>query len=178
MCRVYKTIGCLNTIQRELVTNNIDEFNSINELIDFQKNFHITEQSIISHHSKQIQDEKLYLENEISELSNLIDNKINELKNELRKNLNDFNQEIEDLSNPNSKIIATIKNYWGNLIIHIKFWYIQFKLPVTIYIFKHSSKKLISKKNQRLDYISRDFEDAVNKSSSTDLQKLELKKKL
>jgi len=178
MCRVYNTIGCLNTIQLELVRNNIDEFNSINELFDFQKNSQITEQKIISDHNKLIQNEKVSLENEISELNILIDQRINELKSELRKKLDDLNQEIEDLPKTNSKIIATVKDYWLNLIINLEFWYMQFKFPIRIIFFKHSIKKLISKKNKRLNYISANFEDAVNSSCFIDLEKFELKKRI
>lgn len=176
MCRVYNTIGCLNTIQLELVRNNIDEFSTINDLIDFQKNFHITEQKIISHHNKLIQDEKVFLENEIYELNNNLLQKIDDLKNELRKKLNDLNQEIEDLPETNSKIFATIKDYWMNLMIYIEFWFVQFKFPFKIILFKHSTKKIITEKNKHLNYISTNFQDTVNNSSLTDLQCFKLKK--
>ena len=178
MCKVYNTIGCLNTIQLELFRNNIDEFSSINELIDFQKNFHIAEQKIISDHNKSIQDEKIFLENEISELNSLIPQKVIDLKNELRQKLNDLNQEIDDLPETNSKIIATIKDYWINLIIHLEFWFVQFAFPIRIIFFKHSAKRLISKKNKRFLYISTNFQDAVANSSFVDLQKFELKKRI
>mgnify|MGYP003575469455 CR=1 FL=1 len=176
MCRIYNTIGCLNTIQIELVRNNIDDFTSINQLIDFQKKLDIAEQEIITYHKKLIQDEKVFLENEISELNILIPQKINDLEGELRQKLNALNQEIENLPETNSKIIATIKDYWINLVIHLKFWFIQFKFLIKIIFFKHSTKRLISEKNKRFEYISTNFQDAINESSSIDLQSFELKK--
>lgn len=178
MCRVYNTIGCLNTIQLELVKNNIDEFSTINDLIAFQKNFHITEQKIISDHNRLVIDEKVFLENEISDLNTNISQKTDDLKIELRKKLNDLNQKIEDLPETNSKIIPTIKDYWMNLVIHAEFWFVQFKFPIRVILLKHSFKKLITHKNERFNYISSNFQDAVNNSSFIDLQKFELKKEI
>ncbi|MBZ4034783.1 hypothetical protein K6T82_08395 [Flavobacterium sp. 17A] len=178
MCRVHNKIGCLNTLQLELVRNNIDDFNSINELIDFQKNFHTTEQKIISDHNKLIQDEKAFLENELSELNTFIPQKTSELKNELQQKLTDLNQEIEDLPETNSRIIATVKDYWMNLMIHVEFWFVQLKFSFRIILLKHSTKKLIRKKNKRFEYISTNFQDAVNSSSFIDFQKFELKKEV
>lgn len=121
MCRVYNTIGCLHTIQFELVKNRIDEFNFLNELIDFQKNYDFKKQKIISEHNKFINEEIEFLENELSELDLLISQKPNDLKQELRQKLDNLNQQIEELPETNSKIIPVLKDYWLNLIIHINF---------------------------------------------------------
>lgn len=176
MCRVYNTIGCLNTIQFELFKNSIDEFNSLNDLINFQKNYQINEQKIVSDHNLLVEKERVFLEKEISELNTLIPEKINDLKNELRLTLDNLNQEIENLPETNSKIILVIKDYWVNLIIHIKFWSIQLLLPLKIILFKYRSKKMLSKKNKHLEYISTNFKDAVNESSFEDLRRLKIKK--
>lgn len=178
MCRVYHTIGCLHTIQFELVKNRIDEFNSLNELIDFQKNYDFKKQKIISDHNRFINEEIEFLENELSELDLLISQKPNDLKQELRQKLDNLNQQIEELPETNSKIIPVVKDYWLNLIIHIKFWFIQVLFSSRIILFKYRSKKLFLKKKKHLEHISENFQDVVKESSFEDLQKFEIKNEI
>ncbi|KFF05770.1 nuclease-related domain-containing protein [Flavobacterium reichenbachii] len=176
MCRVYNTIGCLNTIQFKLVKNDIDDFNSLDELISFKKNYDNNEQKIISDHNLIIQEEKIFLENEISELDILIQKRIAELRKKLRENLDQLNLQIENLPETNSKIIPTIKEYWTNLLICLRFWFLQIISSFRITLFKFQAKKLLSKKKKRLKYISTNFQNAVYKSSFKDLKKFEIKK--
>ncbi|WP_162789367.1 nuclease-related domain-containing protein [Flavobacterium fluviale] len=162
----------------ELVTNHIDEFNSLNEIIDFQKNYHFKKEKIISDHNILINEEKEFLTNEVSEFDILTSQKIIDLKKELRQKLDYLNQQIEELSEKKTKIIAVIEEYYLNLIIHIKFWFVQILFEFRIILFKYQSKKLLSKKKKRLDYISENFQDAVNESSFEDLQKFEVKNEI
>ena len=67
MCKVYNTIGALNTIQNELVNNKIDDFNTLEDLINFQKEVHINEQKIIQQHTLKIQEKKITLEKEVND---------------------------------------------------------------------------------------------------------------
>lgn len=178
MCTVYNTIGCLNTIKLELVKNNIDDFNSVNELIDFQKNYNFKKQKIISNHNRLITDEREFLKNELSEFDILIPQKIIDLKKELRQELDYLNQQIEELAEKKSKIIEVIKDYYLNLILYVKFWFIQILFPFRIILFKYQFKKLLSKKKKRFEYISEYFQDAVNESRFEDLQKFEIKNEI
>lgn len=178
MCRVYNTIGCLNTIQFHLVKNNIDEFNSLNELISFQKNYHINRQKIISDHTSIVEKEKIILQKELSELSLGVSKRKKNLKEELKEKLEYYNQEIENLPQTNSKIIPIIKDYWMNLVLCTKFWLIQFIVYFKIAIFMYRAKKLLSKKTKRFEYISENFQDAVKESSIYDLQVFERKKEI
>lgn len=178
MCRVYNTIGCLNVIQSNLVKNNIDEFCTLNELINFRKNYYNNQQKIISDHALFIKEEKVILEKDITELKIDISNRKEELKEELRQRLDNYNQEIEKLPETNSKIIPTIKDYWINLNICIKFWLTQLQFYFKIAIFTYHVKKILSKKTKRFEYISENFEDAVKESSFKDLEVFAIKKEI
>lgn len=175
MCLTYNTIGCLYNIQFELINNNIDEFSSLNELIDFQKNYNFKKQKIVSEHKKIVTDEINCLENELSELEISIPQKVINYKQQLRQKLDDLNREIEELPKTNNKIIPTIKDYLNNLIINAQFWFVQFVFPIKIKIFKYQAKKILSKKKEHLNYISENFQNVVDQSSFQDLQKLERK---
>lgn len=177
MCRVYNTIGCLNTLQIHLVRYNVDHFHTLNELISFRKNYRINEEQIISDHTLFIEKEKTELEEDISELNTANEQTKIDLRKQLKQKLDDLNQEIENLPETNSKIIPTIKDYWLNLILCIKFWFAQLKFQSDIALFSYQAKKLLSEKNKRLAYISLNFQDAVNESSFSSLQAFEKKKK-
>ena len=48
MCKVYNTIGSLTSVKSYLWQHNINEFKSLNEVINFQKNYGILRQRIFS----------------------------------------------------------------------------------------------------------------------------------
>ncbi|MTH14497.1 nuclease-related domain-containing protein [Flavobacterium sp. LC2016-01] len=178
MCRVYNTIGCLNAIQLMLVRYNVDEFRTLNELINYRKNYQFNEQEIISDHTLFIQEEKSILEQEIAELNDAIPRNKNDLEDRLRQQLDAFNQEIDNLPETNSKIIPTIRDYWLNLVICTKFWFVQLQFHYNIKTFNYQVKKLLSEKNKRFEYLSANFQDAINESCFPELQAFEKKKEI
>lgn len=178
MCKIYNTIGCLNTIQFDLVKNNIDDFVSLNELIDFKNNYLFNKQKIISDHTQLIQKEKTTLEKDIPEFTFLASERNKELNLQLREKLDYYNQEIENLTEMPSKVFPIIKNYWINLILCLKFWLVQIEYYFKINLFTRRIKGLLEKKNNRLKYLISSFEDEVTKSSFEDLQLFERKKEV
>jgi hypothetical protein len=51
MCRTYNTIGSLTTLKLHLEENDIHDFKSLKEVINFQKSYTILWQQLISHMS-------------------------------------------------------------------------------------------------------------------------------
>jgi len=178
MCRVYNTIGCLNTLQIHLVKYEVDDFNTLNEIIDFRKNYLIKEDEITSTHKSLIEEEKLTLEKDLSELNEVIPQDKIDIEIQLRQKLDNFNQQIDELPETNSKIIPTIKDYWFNLVICTKFWSAQLKFHYEIFLFNRQRKKTLSQKNKRYRYISDNFQDAVNESSFNALRSFGLKREI
>jgi hypothetical protein len=136
------------------------------------------EEQIISDHTLFIETEKTTLENDIAELNSDIAQKRIDLRAELKQKLDYLNHKIESLPETNSKIIPTIKDYWLNLVICIKFWLAQLKYYFENALFTYQARKLLSEKNKRLKYISLRFQDAVNESSFSSLQAFEKKKEI
>ena len=62
MCKVYNNVGSLTTIKAHLYQHNIHDFNSLNEVMAFQKNYLVYQQQIISNHEHLIEQEKNSLE--------------------------------------------------------------------------------------------------------------------
>ncbi|MCF6132255.1 nuclease-related domain-containing protein [Flavobacterium wongokense] len=175
MCRVYNKVGCLNAIQYHLVKNNLDDFNSLDELINFQKDYHITEKQVVLNHTLLIQQEKSSLEKDISELNDEISKSKSELEDQLKQRINGYNLQIENLPIAD-EVIATIKDYWLNLVIWVRIWSTQVQFHFKIMTLVHLSNKTLFKKNNRLQFIDTNFEDAVNRSSCSHLQTLQRKK--
>ena len=176
MCKIYNTIGALNDIQYHLDYHHIDEFTSVHELMNFQINYHSTEQQIILIHTHQIEKEKNALEKEINKLNNSISTKKYVIQRLLRKRLLNLYQQIEDLPVPDSKVVPVFKDYYFNLIIWLQIWYTQITSPFKVFFIIQGLNTFLLKKSKRFNYISTNFTDAVNQSSLSDLQKLRQKK--
>ena len=61
MCKVYNQIGSLTTIKSHLRVHNVNDYKSVNELINFQKNYSVAREQIISDHKPLIEQEKTRL---------------------------------------------------------------------------------------------------------------------
>ena len=58
MCRTYNKIGSLTTLKLHLEENNIHEFKSLKEVMNFQKSYTILRQQLISYHENLIKKKK------------------------------------------------------------------------------------------------------------------------
>lgn len=178
MCRIYHTIGCLNTIQSRLVENNIDDFNSLNDLNDFTNTYNVSRQHIILKHTSLLEEEKIALDKEISEFNLTISDRVKELKEELRAKLDFYNREIDTLSLTTPNLTKAIESYWTNLILFFKFWFVQILTYFRIHLFRYNAKKILISKSKRLHYLSINFQDALAESSSYSCQMLDKKKEI
>jgi hypothetical protein len=68
MCKTYNTIGSLTTLKSHLKKNNIHDFKSLKEVIDFQYSYTIFRQQLIFHHENLIEQEKSMLNVELQQL--------------------------------------------------------------------------------------------------------------
>lgn len=176
MCKVYNTIGALNTIQNELVNNNIDDFNTLEELINFQKEVNITEQKIIQQHTLNIQQEKLTLEKEVNDYYHSIQTNRVKIKEKQNLKLKALFNKIENLPPTHSKIIPTIIDYWINFIIWVNITITHIELKFKIITFEVIAKIKFKKTIKRFKYISKNFQEALKQSSKIELNNLKLKK--
>ncbi|SDC42014.1 nuclease-related domain-containing protein [Niabella drilacis] len=179
MCQVYNTVGSLTTIKDHLYQNNINEFNSLNEVITFQKNYAAYQQQIISDHEYLVEQEKHTLNADILQLNESIKAKKNELEYKLRNEIGRLEQKVNNLLNSTpSNFIQKIRNflkvrYYKKKIHHNKF---NFDSKIA-----YSMRQLVSvhaQKNARYQFILSRFVDAVNESCLIPLKELERKKRI
>lgn len=178
MCKVYNQIGSLKTIKSHLHFYSINDFNSINELITFQKNYPALQQQLFSYHSSEIEKEKSSLILEISQLENLIETSKIENSQRLSVELNQLKQQLVNLQSTQHTIYQIFTNYFKRKGIKRKILNIELNFDTLIgNSIQYSTDKLV-KKRIRYNYIISHFEDAVIQSSFTQRKELERKKKV
>lgn len=178
MSKVYNLIGSLRTIKSHLLHHDINEFNSLNEVITFQKNYFSSRHKIISNQKILIEEEKIILLSEISQLDNTIKLKKIEIENELRSEIDNLKQQLNDLAVASKNKIKWIINYFKKRCLRNKIRRNELNLHSNI---SRSIQQLVStlaEKNARHKYIDSRFMDAVLESSATTLNELERKKRI
>lgn len=175
MCLIYNTIGALSHIEKYLIQNNLDEFHSITDLLNFKNDYSAIKQQIIEDHRLAIQTERQTLEDEIPRLSEVITNCEFEQNEKLNQKLSDLHQRVELLFLPNSSFISILKDLFLNIKLWAKIWSAPIFYRIHLFILTRKQNNLLKQKTIRLDFINTDFERAVIQSSACDLQSLERK---
>lgn len=175
MCLIYNTIGALSHIEKYLTQNNLDEFHSITDLLNFKNGYSAIEQKIVLEHRLSVQNELKTLEIEIPQLNEEIINSKLVQNEKLKQKLSDLHQEVDLLFLPNSSFITILKDLFLNIKFWTKIWSYPIFYRVNHFFLFQKQNNLLKKKKNRYDFISTDFEEAVIQSSSSDLKRLERK---
>ena len=177
MCRVYNQIGCLTAIQSHLHKHNV-KYTSLQELINFQENYPAARQQIISFHKLLIEQEKNSLCDEIVQLDSAIETKKYEVEQHLLVELEQLKHRLDNLSSVHTNLIHTFINsikriYFGAKIRNGKRLF-NFKIENSLkYLTKINHTKI-----KRYQYIIMNFDDAVIKSGTVEIQNLDKKKRV
>lgn len=177
MCKVYNSVGSLTKIKTHLKQHNINDFNSLNEVVNFQKNFSVLRQQIVSNHEQLIKNEKVTLEVDISALDSSIKADKIHFENMFRRDIEELEQKLIGLS--------TSSNFIKRFVNHTKKWFYKRKiqgLELNLnFKVDDAIRNLIEQhqeKTNRLQYITSHFEDAVNESCFTQIKELEYKQRI
>lgn len=176
MCKTYNLIGSLTTIKFHLLRHNIKEFNSLNEVIAFQKNYFSSRQKIISDQEIILAKEKNILFSEIEQLEKTIATRKIEIEKELRLEIDKLKHQLYDLTKSSKNIIKKFINYLKKYFRKKKMRSIESNLNSKISYRIRESIKSFTEKNNRYQYLDSRFMDAVNKNCFDSLKELERKK--
>lgn len=177
MCNVYRSIGSLTTIKSHLQRNNVTGFTSLNELIAFQKNYSSSRQQIISKHELSLTQEKKDLNTEITHLDQLIKLKKANLEEAFQKEIEQLKQELHFHSS-SKNIIQSLINYFKIKSLKRKIRNSELDFHTKISFELGQSINTLGEKNNRYQFITSRFNDAVQESSRASLWELERKKKV
>jgi len=177
MCRTYNKIGSLTTLKLHLEQNNIYDFKSLKEVIDFQKSYSILRQQLISDHENLITEEKNMLNIDLPNLEIAIEIQrqvsVEILTNEINKLKQHLNISTSNASTHFFQILVGDIRHW-NYKRKIKRKEDNFEIAV-----QTSISKLVEDfqvKSNRYQFITSDFNNAVGQSAQHLLAELERKK--
>lgn len=177
MCKTYNTVGSLTTLKLQLERNNIHDFKSLKDVLDFQNSYSTYRQQIISHHQNLIEQEKNMLNLDLQQLDTTIERQRIDSERWL-------NSEIDNLKQRLSISTATTStNYLGKFTKYLRQWNYKRKIRNKERSFDIEVQKSITNlidtyrdKNSRYQFITSQFDDAVLQSAQHPLSELERKK--
>jgi len=178
MCKVHNRIGSLTAIKSHLRDNNVNDFNSVNELITFQKSYSHSQKQIISEHSILIKYESDVLKVEISELEKIVEISKGEAEQKLQLELDQLKEQLNNMHSMQLNILEKFISYFRKFIVTGKIRNIENNFESRIAYSIKQCKDELSKKSIRHEYIISHFSNAVDESSSLQLKELERKKKI
>jgi hypothetical protein len=177
MCRTYNTIGSLTTLKRSLEKNNVYDFKSVKEVIEFQKSFSTSRQELISIHETLIENEKNNLTIILPILKSKIETQREQTTHQLNQNIDLLKKQLNNLDHK----IST--NYYQKITILLKKWHYKRKIKHKESDFEKDIEMSLAKiledyqfKSDRLQFISSNFNEAVSESAQNPLSELERKK--
>lgn len=176
MCQIYNEIGCLTKIKSHLKQHKGDVFDTLEEIITFQKNYHITRRNIVLHHSQLIIEEKELLAEEISQLNAFIDLKINEIKDEAKSKTDEIRNRLAYVVAPKDAYVQNFINYFRKAFFKCLISLNEAIYGYRINRFVLNQKQMTKDKSSRSKYLNDFFDEAVNESGKIELQRVDLNK--
>jgi hypothetical protein len=177
MSRTYNTIGSLTTLKSHLAENNISDFKSLKEVIDFQNSFATFRQQLISHHKNLIEEEKALLNLELKDLDTAIETTRQQTEQILTAEIEKFKQHLNiSISNNSTNLFQKITNI-------LRVWGLKRKIRHKENNFDSNVKRTIShlidnyqEKSSRHQFIISNVDEAIKQSVRHSLSELERKK--
>jgi hypothetical protein len=177
MCITYNTIGSLTTLKTSLEKNKIYEFKSVKEVIEFQKSYLTSRQKLISLHENLIENEKNNLYINLPILKSEVETQKKHTAEQLTQNIDFLKEQLNVLQ---TKIIA---NYFQKITTNLMKWKYKRKIKQKESVFEIEIEMSLAKiledyqlKSDRLEFISSNFNEAVNESVQNSLSELDRKK--
>lgn len=177
MPRIFNPIGSLTALKSELAAHRIHDFNSVKEVMDFQKNYPMLRMQVISEHEMRIELEKKELNAVVPQLEVEVANQKREAEERLTTEIEKIIAQINELNTKGSA------NFFKKIRINYKKWNCSRKLKNKTNNFETEVVKSIQKiveqhqlKYHRLKYITSQFKAAVEESAHTVLAEMDRKK--
>lgn len=179
MCKVHNSVGCLTTVKSHLKRHNINDFNSLSEVLNFQKSFTALRQQIISNHEQLIEQEKATLVADISQLDNSIKADRAYFESYYLNDIEEIKQKLNRVSaSGNLNFIQRSVNYVKQWLYKRKVQKLELDLDSIV---NYSVRELVRRhedKVNRYHYIISNFRDAVNESCFKQVTELEHKQRV
>ena len=179
MCKVHNSVGCLTAIKTHLKRHSINDFNSLNEVINFRNNFSTLRQQIISNHEQLIENEKTTLAAEILQLDNAIKTDKAHFESIFLSEIEEMKQKLTSLSpSTGLNFIKRFVNFTKRLAYKKKLQDLELNLNHKV---NYAVSELVGQHQDdtnRYNYIALHFSNAVKESCLTMIYELEYKQRI
>lgn len=176
MCKTYNTIGSLSTLKSYLDKNNIHDFKSLKEVIDFQNSYTAYRQQIFSHHENLIEQEKNMLNIELQQLDTAIETQKLQSEKKLTDEIDNLKKQLNISTAYTSIVFKKFTQYLTRWNYTRKIKYKERNYDFQVQRSINNLVDIHQDKNNRYQFIISRFSDAVKQSSQHSLSELERKK--
>lgn len=177
MCKTYNMIGSLATLKSNLKENNIHDFKSLKEVMNFQNSYPTIRKQLILTHEKLIDEEKNLLDIDLQHL----DTSIKEQKKQAEEGL------ISEIDKLKQQLNFSISGEPTNLFQKLKKSFIQWNYKRQLrYKEQNFDKEVIESvknlgdiqqvKKKRFEFIATHFNEAVGESAKSAISEIDRKK--
>lgn len=178
MCKVYHDIGSLTAIKSHLRQHHVNDFKSLKEVIDFQRNYAFERQQIISTQTKVIEQEKYRLSEEIIQMKDYLATSRGETREKLLLELKELKEKLNGISSEVTNPFRIIKDYFMERDLKRRILDIEQNFDSKIDIYNQPIVNILNNKSNRFQFIFSNFSEAVDQSSTVLLRELDRKKRV
>lgn len=178
MCKVYNTIGSLTAIKRHLHQNNVDGFNSVQELIRFQKEYAVMREQLVSTQRTLLTKERDNLSAEILKLEEELLQHKAMLLQKFKTEVETLRQQYDELGEAEKTIVQEFTYSFKALFKLIRVAYLELFANMMISRAIKPKVSLLESKRKRFDYLVSHIEEAVAISGRLASIKLDYKKRV
>lgn len=177
MSKIHNIVGSLTTLKSHLEENNIYEFRSLNDVINFQNTYTESLQKLIAHHENLIDEEKNLLNTELKLLEKEIEIRKEETEQRLLRELDELKYQYSFSVRQDSK------NIFQKISKALKIWNYERKISFKESAFQTEVRSSVNHlvnsfqdKFKRYQFISSNLDEAINLSAHSSLSELKRKK--
>ncbi len=177
MCKIYNQIGSLATLKSHLHSHQIFDFKSLREVMDFQRSYPALRQQILAEHKKLLEQEKDLLYKDLQQLDLTIETQKQQAEERLRNKMEEMTRQLNQLTNEEPA------NFFQKLTKKFRQWAYKRWLTQKEQNFEKKVAQSIGElvelrqtKSKRLEFISEQFNAALETSAHKLLLKIDRKK--
>lgn len=178
MCKVYNTTGALTSIKTHLQQNNVDGFNSIQDLLRFQKEYPFVREHLLSTQRDLLTEERNKLSAGILKLEEDLLREKNTLEQKFKAEIQTLQQQYDALSEAEKTIIQEFTYSFKALFKLLRITYLKWFADKTVTRTVKPKVNLLEHKRNRFNYLVAHFEEAVTVNGRYAAQELDRKKRI
>lgn len=172
MAQIHNQIGALSDLKAKLRSKGVYDFDSLQNILDFLKQFPQKRNQIILKHSEKIKSEKDELSRNIFEIVELIEKKKNQKREELIEHIQLIEKDILEYKIARGQLWLKVKSRLLSFGSSIKLLFLKSVLETRVKRIVFDENIKLDNWRKRLGFLEGNFHEAVNLSANETLAPL------